>query len=256
MSMNFVCIKWGDKYSPEYVNNLYRMVERNYTKPFTFTCYTDEPEGLECDTHPIPDEDGFLHPKHWFGTEKYCWDRAKFLVFNSQEWLGYTGKWCYFDLDIIIQNNIDDIEELALKPRLIHTRWQPSWQKHERLFKEMRGTYYNSSVMCWSDEQCVGIYYDVVQYNEMVFTTFYKGSDNYHFWRQQKFWSNLPYDWVYSYNRGVHHPQDLVKFKYREPFKICIFNTDLTPDPATKQQIKLDKLKDKRLLKLWKGQCE
>ena len=57
--MNFVCIKWGDKYTPDYVNNLFRMVQKNYTKPFTFTCYTDDTEGLECDTHPIPD-DGIL----------------------------------------------------------------------------------------------------------------------------------------------------------------------------------------------------
>ena len=100
--MNFVCIKWGTKYEPHYVNNLYRMVKKNYTRDFTFTCFTDEPEGLECDTRPIPDIDP-LHPKHWFGKENYFWDRAKFLVFNSHNWLGYEGKWCYFDLDVIIQ---------------------------------------------------------------------------------------------------------------------------------------------------------
>ena len=44
--INFVCIKWGDKYSTNYVNNLHNMIKKNYTKPFTFTCYTDNPEGL------------------------------------------------------------------------------------------------------------------------------------------------------------------------------------------------------------------
>jgi len=251
--MNFVCIKWGNKYTPEYVNNLYRMVKRNYTKPFTFTCYTDENEGLECDTHPIPD-DGLLHPDYWFGKEKYCWDRAKFLVFNSKEWLGYEGQWCYFDLDVIIQNNIDELDKLATRPRIIYSEWQDPKQKHERLFIDIRGTFFNSSMMCWDDEQTKQIYYDVLMEEEMVFKTFFKGSDNYHYWRQREFWKNIPFEWIYSYNRGMKFPKDIAPFKYRPDAKVCLFNTDLTPDPKAKKQIKLEGLKDKELLRLWK--CE
>ena len=249
--MNFVCIKWGNKYTPEYVNNLYRMVEKNYTEPFTFTCYTDDTEGLVCNTHPIPD-DGVLHPNYWFGKEKYCWDRSKFLVFNSKEWLGYEGSWCYFDLDVVIQNNIDEIYDLAKRPRIIHVQWQPENQKHERLFIDMRGTFYNSSMMLWDDEQTKHIYYDVFMEEEMVFTTFYKGSDNYHYWRQRDFWKNIPYDWVYSYNRGMKYPNDIEPFKYRPDAKVCLFNTDLTPDPRAKKQVKFEDLKDKELLRLWR----
>jgi hypothetical protein len=251
--MNFVCIKWGNKYSPDYVNNLYNMVKKNYTKDFTFTCYTDDTEGLECDTHPIPD-DGVLHPDHWFGKEGYCWDRAKFLVFNSHEWLGYEGKWCYFDLDVIIQNNIDAIDELAEKPRIAHSKWQNPSQIHERLFIEMRGTFYNSSMMLWNGGQCKHIYHDVLINDEMVFKTFYKGSDNYHYWRQRDFWSNIPYEWVYSYNRGMTYPDDIEPKKYRPDAKICVFNTDLTPDPKAKLQIKLEELEDPIMLALWEGE--
>lgn len=248
--MNFVCIKWGDKYSPDYVNNLYRMVKKNYTKEFTFTCFTDDAEGLVCDSHPIPD-DGVLHPDYWFGKENYCWDRAKFLVFNSHDWLGYEGKWCYFDLDVIIQNNIDELEILAEKPRIIHSTWQDPKQIHERLFIDMRGTFFNSSMMCWNEDQTKSIYHDVLFEDEMVFKTFYKGSDNYHFWRQRNFWSNIPFDWVYSYNRGKSFPDDLEIHKYREDAKICLFNTDLTPDPRAKAQIKIEELTDETLLGLW-----
>ena len=250
--MNFVCIKWGDKYTPDYVNNLYRMVEKNYTKPFTFTCYTDETEGLECDTHPIPD-DGLLHPKYWFGKEGYCWDRAKFLVFNSAQWLGLLGKWCYFDLDVIIQNNIDDIEILAEKPRIIHCNWQPGRQKNDREFFMMRGTFFNSSMMLWNGEQCRHIYSDVFQNGEMVFTTFYKGSDNYHYWRQRSFWKDIPSNWVYSYNRGMKHPEDIDPFIYRPDPKICLFNVDNTKHPDAKKQIKIKELKDEALLTLWES---
>ena len=143
--MNFVCIKWGTKYSPNYVNNLYRMVQEHYHDDFTFTCYTDDDTGLNCDVRDIPDVEP-LHPKFWFGKENYCWDRAKFLVFNSHNFLGFEGKWCYLDLDVIIQTDITDMYELALKPRIIHSRWQNPKHKHDRKFIDVRGTFYNSSV--------------------------------------------------------------------------------------------------------------
>ena len=251
--MNFVCIKWGDKYTPDYVNNLYKMVKNNYTKEFTFTCYTDEPDGIEADCVPIPD-DGLLHPKYWLGEEKFCWDRAKFLVFNSREWLGYTGQWCYFDLDVIIQGNLDELDILANKPRIIHVQWQNPKQKNERLFIEMRGTFFNSSMMVWLGEQAKHIYHDVLMNDEMVFTTFYKGSDNYHYWRQRDFWGNIPYDWVYSYNRGKTYPDDIEPFVYRPDAKVCLFNVDNTPDPRAKSQIKISELTDDILLARW--ECE
>ena len=175
-------------------------------------------------------------------------------MFNSKEWLGYEGKWCYFDLDVIIQNNIDAIDELAEKPRIAHSKWQDPNQKHERLFIEMRGTFYNSSMMLWNGEQCKHIYHDVLINDEMVFKTFYKGSDNYHYWRQRNFWSNIPYEWIYSYNRGMKYPDDIEIHKYRPDAKICVFNTDLTPDPKAKSQIKLEELEDPIMMTLWEGQ--
>ena len=62
--MNFLTIKWGDKYSAKYVNNLYNMVKKNYTKDFRFSCYTDDKEGIDAgiEVVPIPDDD-LLHPK-------------------------------------------------------------------------------------------------------------------------------------------------------------------------------------------------
>lgn len=248
--MNFVCIKWGDKYPVKYVNNLYNMVKKNYTKPFTFTCYTDEPEGIECDVRPIPD-DGLLHPKYWFGKESFCFDRAKFSMFNSHNWLGYDGNWCYFDLDVVIQDNIDDIELLAQKPRIIHSRWQPKSQIHDRLFIDTRGTFFNSSMMLWPGKSCEFIYDDVIEHAEIIFKTYIKGSDNYHYWRQREFWKDIPGGWIYSWNRGKHYPDDVEKFIYREDAKICIFNTDNVPHPSAKEQIKLTECQDLNIIRLW-----
>jgi hypothetical protein len=252
--MNFVCIKWGDKYPAKYVNNLYNMVKKNYARnpaSYTFTCYTDDVEGIECDTAPIPD-DGILHPKHWFEKETFCFDRAKFLVFNSHNWLGYEGNWCYFDLDIVIQEEITDIEQLAQKPRIIHTRWQPQSQKHDRLFIDIRGTFYNSSMMTWPGKACEHIYKDAIENSESIFKTFFKGSDNYHYWRQRDFWKDIPGGWVYSWNRGKHHPEDVERFKFRSDAKICLFNTDNVPHPSAKEQQELSDCHDENIIGLWK----
>ena len=251
--MNFLTIKWGDKYSSDYVNNLYHMVKKNYTGEFRFICYTDDATDLECEVHPIPDDD-LLHPKYYFGKEAFCFDRAKFLIFNSEEWLDCEeeDKFCYLDLDVVVQNNIDEIDILAEKPRIIHCLWQPENQIDDRFFIETRGTFFNSSMMLWSYGQCQHIYYDVYDNNEIVFKTFFKGSDNYHYWRQRDFWKNIPESWVYSWNRGRYYPDDVVRFKFRDDAKICLFNTDNVPHPSTKDHVELSECHDKNIIGLWK----
>lgn len=254
--MIFLTIKWGKKYPAKYVNNLYNMVKKNYVGDFRFVCYTDDPQRInkEVEIVPIPD-DGLLHPKYYFGKEDYCFDRAKFLVFNSEEWLenvSFVDTFCYFDLDVVIQGDISIIDDLAQKPRLIHCFWQkPGYDKDDRFFIDTRGTYYNSSMMLWSYRQCSHIYYDVFENRDIIFKTFFKGSDNYHYWRQKNFWKNIPETWCYSWNRGRYYPEDVEAFKFRPDAAICLFNTDNVPDPVSKTHTELDKCKDKNIKKLW-----
>jgi hypothetical protein len=48
MANNYVvCLKYGNKYSAEYVNKLYSMVKRNLTIPFEFVCFTENSEGID-----------------------------------------------------------------------------------------------------------------------------------------------------------------------------------------------------------------
>lgn len=53
---NVICMKWGRKYGPEYVNILRRMVARNLSRPHRFVCFTDDTAGLdpEVETRPLP----------------------------------------------------------------------------------------------------------------------------------------------------------------------------------------------------------
>lgn len=258
--MHFLCIKWGNKYTSDYVNNLHGMVKRNYSKRFKFICYTDEPEGINkgITTRPIPNVDP-LHPRYWFGKENYCWDRAKFLMLNSHIWLKTKGPFCYLDLDVVIQNNIDDIEQLAKSPHMIYSNWENPEVTSDRRFLDIRGSLYNSSVMLWCTDQGEKIYNDVMQHKDVVFKTFYKGTDNYYPYREHQvvgdnYWSFLPVDWVYSYNRGKQYPDDTTEQLYRENAKFCLFNVDLVNKKS--KNVKPHELKNYNLLIHWHGKDE
>jgi hypothetical protein len=231
------------------------MVKRHYTNEFRFVCYTDNRRGIDkgIEVVSIPD-DGLLHPRYYYGKQTFCFDRAKFIVFNSEEWIPCDpeDKFCYFDLDVVIQNNIDEIDVLAEKPRILNCLWQPESQLDDRFFIETRGTFYNSSMMLWPYGECQHIYYDVYDNDDIVFKTFFKGSDNYHYWRQRDFWNNIPKNWAYSWNRGRYHPDDVERFKFRSDAKICLFNTDNVPHPSTKDHVELADCIDENIIGLWK----
>ena len=52
--ISIVTIKWGDKYPAEYVNKLYRAIERNLTVRHRFVCLTDNDEGIHKDVFTMP----------------------------------------------------------------------------------------------------------------------------------------------------------------------------------------------------------
>ncbi len=55
-TVNVLCIKWGRKYGPEYVNRLHSMVRRHLKRPFRFICLSDDGQGVDADidVRPIP----------------------------------------------------------------------------------------------------------------------------------------------------------------------------------------------------------
>jgi len=60
-----LCMKWGTKYGPEYVDRLYGMVARNLARPFRFVCLTDDPAGIRAEVTcaPIPKLPPIAQPK-------------------------------------------------------------------------------------------------------------------------------------------------------------------------------------------------
>ena len=124
-----VCVKWGNKYIAKYVNVLYSMCKRNITVPFEFHCITDDVNGLD------PNIKTIMLPKHpWIKT---WW--SKLWMFSNE--FPLKGTILYFDLDIIIFNNVDNL--LTHNPGKFHiirdfNRCRIKDWKHS-----------NSSVMRW-----------------------------------------------------------------------------------------------------------
>lgn len=97
-STNVVCLKWGDRYDVEYVNKLYRAVQRTTVGPIDFHCITDCDSGIHEDVicHPLPDED----------VTGWWW---KLSLFNREFYPSIRGKTLFIDLDMVIVKDLDSL---------------------------------------------------------------------------------------------------------------------------------------------------
>ena len=94
---HIVCVKWGNKYISQYTNVLYNMIKRNTTIPFEFHCITDDPKSLDPHIKTIK-----LPNDPWIKT---WW--SKLWMFGSH--FPLQGNILYFDLDVIVFKNIDEL---------------------------------------------------------------------------------------------------------------------------------------------------
>jgi len=100
-----LCMKWGAKYGPEYVNRLYAMVARNLARPFRLVCLTDDPAGVrpEVACAPIPVLPSIPQPKERGWTK---------LAAFSPELAGLVGETVLFlDLDVVVMGALDPFFE-------------------------------------------------------------------------------------------------------------------------------------------------
>ena len=270
MRVNIVCSKWGTRYGPHFVNKLKNMAKRNCNPKhdFHFYCYTDDAEGLDDDVKVIPFPDiPNIHPKYWFQKDEFkygmarCWDRPKTMVFNTHNFAEDkpTGRFVFFDLDVIIQNDIEPLLTYNMeRPTKLRSWWQDPRPMKGRRFKLSHGAYTNGSCQVWSDDQAECIWHDVLEHQEKIWFTYTDGTDNYHSWRWgdwgKKLWDHFPSDYAYSYNRGRSwEDDDLTTEIYRETPILCVFNIDLLPKQMLKGRgsVKQNELVDPELLKHW-----
>ncbi len=96
--IKIICIKWNGRkqFNDEYVNKLFRGVQRNTSKEFSFMCFSNDATNLDSaiEQKPITNFTG-----DWF---------SKISLYNK-ELYNENDQIFYFDLDTVIIGNIDDI---------------------------------------------------------------------------------------------------------------------------------------------------
>lgn len=110
--IDIVCLKWGNKYGPEYVNRLYRAVQRHTTQPFQFWCLTEDAAGFLPDIKalPLPNPDRL---DSWWN---------KISLFSPDNGLPVGRQIFYIDLDTLIVNNIDELLSVTHVPEIVMLR--------------------------------------------------------------------------------------------------------------------------------------
>ena len=133
---NVVCVKFGTKYSADFVNKLYNDIARLTQSDFKFFCYTDDPEGIIPEVNIIPP---LGRP-----TLKGVWNKLR--LFDPA--MPFKGKTFFFDLDVkivkdpLVREDPEDWRRLSL----VSSHW-----KTGKLYNRLSNydVKINSSVMTW-----------------------------------------------------------------------------------------------------------
>ena len=117
-SIAVLCVRFGTRYGREYVERLRNMVSRHLTVPYEFFCLTD-------DQHPIDGVRSIVRPNE--GYAKGWWHK----VHMFDPGLGLCGRVLYFDLDVVIHQNIDKLvlgyDREFLGIRDFNRKFNPQW---------------------------------------------------------------------------------------------------------------------------------
>jgi len=102
-----LCMKWGTKYGPDYVNNLYGMVRRHLRGEFRFVCLTDDSVGIRPEVTCLPIPEMPLKPEKP-GVPDRAWRK---LTTFAADLHGLRGTALYLDVDVVVVGSLDGFFE-------------------------------------------------------------------------------------------------------------------------------------------------
>jgi hypothetical protein len=195
-TVTVMCVRFGTRYGREYVERLRNMVARHMTIPYQFVCLTDDPQPIE-GVHNIVQPNanyarGWWHKVHMF-------DPA----------LPLSGRILYFDLDIVIHNNIDKlVTERSNEFLGIHDfnrKFYANWNS------------LNSSTLCWNHGTQNFIW---EQFKADPKAAMKLPGDQDWIWKlakdRIKFW---PKTWIQSYKWEIRSREELTVLNGKRQFK-------------------------------------
>jgi hypothetical protein len=222
--MKVLCVKSRDKYTPDYVLNLQKMVKRHLPIPHEFICMTEHPiDGVTCvsfpDDMPVIDQ---RYEGWWYKVGLYK--------------PGYfTGDKLYLDLDVVITDSLLPIVALLYQGPGLWARDDPSYSlRNPRLglspdmLKLLGGPgCVNSSVTLWHDDVASDVW---TKFRPEMMDIFH-GDQN---WLSQVLWPDnirfIPDAMVSSYKYHVLSGQ--------KPTPIVIFHGEPKPDKVNDQWVR------------------
>ena len=229
-----LCLKHGTKYSSDYVNKLYNMVQRYCTLNYTFVCLTEDATGLNSN----------ILVKSLPTTLQGWW--CKPYMFSKD--LDLNGTILYMDLDVVIANNIDHLftfESGHWCTIRDFTRTQrPTWQK------------YNSSVVRFNSNQLTHLWESFKSNNISIQHKYHGDQDWLYDATKDKPAKLFPDEWIMSWKWEVRKSKELMPggqrgnriLKVTESVTpndnccICVFHGDPNPhncnDPWVKENWK------------------
>jgi len=97
-----LCMKWGTKFGPAYVNRLHAMVRRNLSRPLRFVCLTEDDAGFSPDIEVLP-----LPDVGWTeGIREHGWWKVGLF---SESLGDVSGPALFLDLDVVIVDALDPL---------------------------------------------------------------------------------------------------------------------------------------------------
>ncbi len=125
---NAICLKFGTRYEPDYVNNLYAGLRRHTSSDLRLFCMTEDRTGIrpEVEIIPLPHEP--FHDRMFKRMEERGW-RAPFRkvsVYKPDLVPDLVGPLILFDIDVLIVGGIDELRDHA--PGKICMR--RAWDRH------------------------------------------------------------------------------------------------------------------------------
>jgi hypothetical protein len=213
MIVNFITLKWGTKYGPEYVNRLYRSLVNTYSGKFIFHCITDNSEGF--DNGIVVIELNSIMPS----TKVFC--VQKIYTFKNDF---IKGNKVLLDLDIIILKDLYPYfkEYNFCEPRLINTYWSDPVDAMRTV--QICSCLINSSFVTWKDDQLQYLY-DFYIKHKIIIDMKYDSIDIFYFHNFYNILKYHPKKMIYSYSFGAEYPDDLEPKKFRDSYSIVLFNT-------------------------------
>ena len=111
-----ICMKWGTRYGPEFVNRLFNAIQRHTKRKTRLVCFTDDNEGINPNVQiePIPE---INLPANLIQTP---WRK---LTMWKAPLADLAGDVLFLDLDLVITGNLDDLFDYEPRRFCVIQNW-------------------------------------------------------------------------------------------------------------------------------------